>query len=761
MNKYCSNCGFKLSAESKFCSNCGATVEQSQQGNNQHYPNNYNYNAYNNTYEQPTQNSSDYAQYDYQYQDSSSTVAVVSNERVKKKKLFKIIIPIVAVLLVVVIMISVFGSTPSNSSSSGIISSGVDDLYINANYDNSAVDMSKLYSNTVMIFMCGSNLESEGANATNDLNEVINSGIDIQQNNVLVCTGGASKWHNDYVSEDEIAVFELNGESFEKITIYNGLDFCSPSVLYTFLYQGFTEYDTDYYSLIMWDHGGGPVWGYGGDELNDNNSMSIYDIVRAIDLAESECGKKLELFGFDACLMSSVEVASSFSPYTNYFVASEETEPGTGWDYGFLKTLNNEGMNGANIGKEIVTSYSEASKSLNCDLTLGCYDLTKFDDFETEFDNVFSEISSFDDSNFNALARARSNTKALASFSSTMQYDLVDVSDMFSKMSGSIDSSTCLEILDNLTVARYTNVPNTCCMSIYYPNSNLDLAKDILDIIYPTVSFSSSYSRFINNYYNCKIGGKTTVSRSNIPKSNASATANKQKSDFSLKLTDEQLENFSYAKYLIVRKVTADDFNGLGDDTYNFVFGSSDVSLNGDTLEASFNNKALFLKDKKGELTVNPVLAMESDSLDANIVRYHLYGTLCDSDGQKESVPATIQLVLDKSTGKTQILQAVPLDDNDENHTANKDLIDLSDYSCFEALGVCNRFTMDENGNMIDFFDWESSGVFLGVGADYENGDLQVVQAPISNDLKDYYCIFYLYDTYGNTTISELIPFSD
>lgn len=48
-----------------------------------------------------------------------------------------------------------------------------------------------------------------------------------------------------------------------------------------------------------------------------------------------------------------------------------------------------------------------------------------------------------------------------------------------------------------------------------------------------------------------------------------------------------------------------------------------------------------------------------------------------------------------------------------------------------------------------------------GVGADYKNGDLQIVQAPIDKDKNDYYCIFHIYDVYGNVTVSELIPFSE
>ena len=121
----------------------------------------------------------------------------------------------------------------------------------------------------------------------------------------------------------------------------------------------------------------------------------------------------------------------------------------------------------------------------------------------------------------------------------------------------------------------------------------------------------------------------------------------------------------------------------------------------------------------------------------------------------------TIEIIVNENDDKAQVLQAIPISGDDDNHTANKQLINLADYDCFEAMGMCNKITRDENGNLLSFFDWEASGTLLGVGADYKNGDLQIVQAPIDKDKNDYYCIFHIYDVYGNVTVSELIPFSD
>lgn len=745
--KFCSNCGNRLPADAVFCDQCGTKVPTVQanpnipQGtgniNNQFTP-----------------------QQSIQYANEGTGVYVQKKKKAPKKGI--VITAVVLVLIILFSSISRLGSS-SNSPSSGMpnYSAGADSVYINEAYNGSGADTNKDYTHTVMIYMCGSNLESEGGCATADMGEIINSKIDTNKNNILICTGGASVWHNDFVSSDDIGIYRLNGTSFEKLESYNSTDFCSPECLASFLQYGYANYNTDYYSLILWDHGGGPIWGYGSDELNDDNFISIYEIATAIKTVQESSGKKLEFLGFDACLMASVEIASMLAPYANYYIASEETEPGTGWNYAFMSALNSSGVNGAEIGKEIVKAYADSVDALDCDATLSCFDLNKFSTFESEFDEAFAGISNFEGSKFNTLARARSNTKSIASFSTQMSYDLVDINDMFNNLSADINSSSCISALDDLTVARYTNVPSTCGMSIYYPNNDLSNAEIILEQIYPYISFSTSYNDYINNYYKCKIGGKSGTSRSNIPKSQVTSDLSKDSCDFTLTLTDEQLADFSYAKYVVVRKVTAEDFSGLGDDTYNFVFGSNDVELSGNTIKASYNNKSLFLKDIDGKLTNHPVLSLETEICNDGNIRYHLFGTIGSHDINRRSIAVRIQAIVNENDDKAQVLQAIPISGDDDNHTANKQLINLADYDYFEAMGMCNKITRDENGNLLPFFDWEASGTLLGVGADYKNGDLQIVQAPIDKDKNDYYCIFHIYDVYGNVTVSELIPFSD
>ena len=54
--------------------------------------------------------------------------------------------------------------------------------------------------------------------------------------------------------------------------------------------------------------------------------LSIEELENALDASPFK-DEKLEWLGFDACLMSSVEVAACIAPYSHYMVASQETEP--------------------------------------------------------------------------------------------------------------------------------------------------------------------------------------------------------------------------------------------------------------------------------------------------------------------------------------------------------------------------------------------------------------------------------------------------
>jgi hypothetical protein len=130
------------------------------------------------------------------------------------------------------------------------------------------------------------------------------------------------------------------------------------------------NFPAQYYFQSHWDHGSGifgkgrnmPTKGFGWD---DNGShMKTADITTLMAAVKNASGKNVEMLGFDACLMGHVELAYQAKGNANYMIASQELEPGAGWDYAsWLSALSkNPGVNGAGLGKLMVKSYMDSYK---------------------------------------------------------------------------------------------------------------------------------------------------------------------------------------------------------------------------------------------------------------------------------------------------------------------------------------------------------------------------------------------------------------
>ena len=211
---------------------------------------------------------------------------------------------------------------------------------------------------TIMVYLVGSDLESDYGNASLDLDEMETAGVDTAHNNILVYAGGASEWQDRGLSSDECTVLLLTDTGFVPVDTYPAENMGDPLTLSSFLNYGFDFFPADSYSLILWDHGGGPVLGYGVDE-NFRDLLTLDELSEALEDSVGAHMTKLEWIGFDACLMSSLEVASVLAPYANYMIASQETEPGWGWNYDFLSELSDEVIPGDVMGEYIVDSYMD------------------------------------------------------------------------------------------------------------------------------------------------------------------------------------------------------------------------------------------------------------------------------------------------------------------------------------------------------------------------------------------------------------------
>ena len=91
------------------------------------------------------------------------------------------------------------------------------------------------------------------------------------------------------------------------------------------------NYPAKHFMVILSDHGGG--WQGANQSESCNSWMNIADIESGLKKAVEKSGQKIDVVGFDECLMASAEVAHQLTGTADYMVGSEEVEGGAGWQY--------------------------------------------------------------------------------------------------------------------------------------------------------------------------------------------------------------------------------------------------------------------------------------------------------------------------------------------------------------------------------------------------------------------------------------------
>ena len=286
---------------------------------------------------------------------------------------------------------------------------------------------------TVMIYLCGTDLESEGGMATTNLKMIANT-VPNEKVNVLIQTGGAESWQaKDEVGMD-IAPDRLQRWTWDEngFTLVEELELASMAkhtTLSDFIQWGAKYYPAEKYMLNLWDHGGGSASGLIADELHDYAIMSLEGLNRAL----KNGGVHFNLLMTDTCLMASLETAQAVAPYADYLAASEETLPGLGSNYEeWLQCLYDEPECGpARLGRTICDAtqilYAEGDNDLySKSLTFSLIDLSKIDAVADAFNAFMKEVVGLipDPEAFGVYLNAVSTTDR---FMSTEMWDLYDL----------------------------------------------------------------------------------------------------------------------------------------------------------------------------------------------------------------------------------------------------------------------------------------------------------------------------------------------
>ena len=195
---------------------------------------------------------------------------------------------------------------------------------------------------TILAYICGSDLESRSGEASADIREMVSSGIgNTGEVTVLLATGGASQWNGYDISSRNVQYYRLEKNGPALLKDAGRMSMGDAKTLSSFLSFGLSAAPAKRYIMVLWDHGGGPVFGLCNDENYRDESLSLAELKTG--LSDGLKGKKLDIIGFDCCLMNCVDLCSDLYGLADYSVLSQEIVSGTGLDYdGWMKPIKEE-----------------------------------------------------------------------------------------------------------------------------------------------------------------------------------------------------------------------------------------------------------------------------------------------------------------------------------------------------------------------------------------------------------------------------------
>ncbi|MCQ2801083.1 MAG: Ig-like domain-containing protein [Bacilli bacterium] len=385
---------------------------------------------------------------------------------------------------------------------------------------------------TIMIYMCGSTLEYDSTAttkkkgfATSDLKQMLNVSLP-DDVNVIIETGGVDgEWSlgSSYfdtslptaqrkISNTNLQRWEIKNQKLSLISNLSTNEMSKQSEVQSFLEWGINDYPAENTGVIFWNHGGGiggvcsdenylESYEYEGETYYYSNNLNCEEIARASKAALDSTGAdKFTWIGYDACLMGVADLATVNADYYDYMVASQETEPGSGWDYNsfftsLIKNKENSKNNIELILDEICTSFIDENCSHGdcglydryyeeyyyCYSTLAVYDLSKASNLINAF-NAYAENLNISNTNgYKKIKNAYTNCYSYGEDSDGSLYgngDFIDFLDEMDKQFTTVSSANVRSAIKDIVISNhycpyYTQNKNLipCGICVFVPEA--------------------------------------------------------------------------------------------------------------------------------------------------------------------------------------------------------------------------------------------------------------------------------------------------
>lgn len=363
---------------------------------------------------------------------------------------------------------------------------------------------------TLLVYIIGSDLESFDAAASKDIQEMLGAASG-DRLNIIIQTGGSKSWHLNEIANDKVGRYRIRNGALETIELLDNARMSEPETLADFISWAGKNHPAERYGLVLWDHGGGTLLGYGLDEYYPDDTMPIDQLHEAL----SESGLHFDFIGFDACLMCTVETAVALSGHADYMIASEETEPATGWYYTeWIKQLSeNPGLSIPELGKTIIDSFISGPDYNKYDFyTLSLVDLKKIDELYLALSEYFKEEEAVLNQQFKNTVVARKRTKSFGNDG----YEQIDLFDYLNAAEEETQSGRAQKVLEKATetVCYYQGtVSGSNGIAIYYPYLYPEHFDAVMEMLY-ALDYDESYFDFYRHFLNVLVKTRLNTSES-------------------------------------------------------------------------------------------------------------------------------------------------------------------------------------------------------------------------------------------------------
>ena len=609
---------------------------------------------------------------------------------------------------------------------------------------------------TVMIYVVGSNLESRYGAATSDIAEMEEAGLDYDKVNLLLYTGGSRRWVSD-IPNSTNSILDLSRADDSRIVAQTAesADMGAPETLTEFVNFCTRNYPAEHYALILWNHGGGPLWGYGSDELFNNDSLILEEMRETMSSTEFGPDHKLDWVGFDACLMGSLENAVLWKDYARYLVSSEEVEPGKGWDYHFLSGLN-ESQDTEQIVKSIVDAYAEfydesRSELFDPNTTLSVMDLSKTDEVTESIGLLLDAMSGgIGEGKYARINKARSKVTAFgldAVDSLDAAYDLLDVQDFANRMKEMYpeESERAADAVSQMVLYSKSNVEGAQGVSFYLPGNNKSLFRVSEDLYAEGTPLPKQYSSFVDTYTD-EWFSETEINwdLGEIEEGDGELT---------LQLTKEQEDNTSQAFYSVFWKMDSNmyaramldipvevDENGV----LHIPADPMLVTVSSDIYESSTPWTCRQIGQKGGTNTYETLKTIICTAYEVMLT------------GFSPEYDDPVGIVFSNKQGESETKLKDIVAQSEGSWSSGKESVDVTNYTTVMDLGTFGKVPVhDENGQLKPYEEWESGGTYTGEPVAVDNS-FHFIMKKASEFPLEFTCQVTIRDIHDGIHASEL-----